>query len=197
MSEAASTTTAPPLAATTEAPQARQKPQPVLKLKFLSHGTIESTDLERSRKFYEEFLGLEAVRTSHKSLMLRLGGLQTLAVVQVLTQPERTVRSHNGLDVTSRAEVDEAYRLVIEQKDKWGLTNIMAPGDLHGSYSFYFSDIDGNWWEILTNPEGGYDWMFKKGSDIKNWGWDEEEGFNPNPSQPVGRGGVRSSGVTR
>lgn len=178
------------------APQAKQAP--ALKLKMISHGTLESTDLDQTRRFYEDFLGLEVIRTSHKSLMVRLGGVQTIAVVKVPVQAdEQSVRSHNGLDVTTREEVDECYRIVMEQKDKWGLKNIMAPGDLHGSYSFYFSDRDGNWWEILTNPDGGYSWMFKKGSDIQNWGWDEAEGYNPNPSKPVGRGGVKSAGVTR
>ena len=40
------------------------KPVPTLKLKFISHGTLESKDLEFTRKFYEEFLGFEVVRTS-------------------------------------------------------------------------------------------------------------------------------------
>ena len=33
------------------------KTQPTLNLKFLSHGTLESKDLEFTRKFYEEFFG--------------------------------------------------------------------------------------------------------------------------------------------
>jgi hypothetical protein len=42
--------------------------EPILKLKFLSHGTLESKDLDFTRKFYEEFLGLEVVRSSNISL---------------------------------------------------------------------------------------------------------------------------------
>src|SRR5438105_14375448 len=52
-----------------------------LKLHFLSHGTLESKDLEASRKFYEEVLGHEVVRTSPISLLLRLGRANTIAVV--------------------------------------------------------------------------------------------------------------------
>ena len=47
---------------------------PALKLNFLSHGTLESRDLAFSRRFYEEFLGLEVVQTSPISLLIRLGG---------------------------------------------------------------------------------------------------------------------------
>jgi catechol 2,3-dioxygenase-like lactoylglutathione lyase family enzyme len=62
------------------------KPTPALKLNFLSHGTLESRDLAFSRRFYEEFLGLEVVQTSPISLLIRLGGPNTIAVV--LTNPE-------------------------------------------------------------------------------------------------------------
>jgi catechol 2,3-dioxygenase-like lactoylglutathione lyase family enzyme len=173
------------------------KPEPVLKLKFLSHGTIECRDVDASRRFYEEFLGLEVVRTSTKSLMLRLGGQQTIACVRTRNKLEKTVYSHVGLDVTTREEVDECYRLVLEHRAKWGITDIMQPADLHGAYSFYFKDMDDNWWEILTNPDGGYSWMFSKGADIQNWGWDEGQGFNPNDSRPASRGGVRPKGLVK
>ncbi len=42
-----------------------------LKSRFISHGTLGSKDLERTREFYEQFLGLEVVRTSPVSLMVR------------------------------------------------------------------------------------------------------------------------------
>jgi catechol-2,3-dioxygenase len=49
----------------------QEKPRPALKLRFLSHGTLESRDLAFSRRFYEEFLGLEVVQTSPISLLIR------------------------------------------------------------------------------------------------------------------------------
>ena len=58
-----------------------QRSRPALKLNFLSHGTLESRDLGFSRRFYEEFLGLEVVQTSPISLLVRLGGPNTIAVV--------------------------------------------------------------------------------------------------------------------
>ena len=47
---------------------------PVLKLNFISHGTLISKNLERTGKFYSEFLGFEVVRTSEVSLWTRLAG---------------------------------------------------------------------------------------------------------------------------
>ena len=153
---------------------------PVLKLNFLSHGTLEAYDLDKTRKFYTDFLGLEVVRTSPISLMIRLGGTNTIAVVHNPKKREMPVLAHNGLDVVAREDVDRCYRTIIEQQEQWGIKRATKPADQHGTYSFYFLDLDDNWWEILTNPKDGYSWMFGKGRDISNWGAGEEKGFNPN-----------------
>ncbi|MEX2453671.1 MAG: VOC family protein [Rhodospirillaceae bacterium] len=143
---------------------ATQTKQSALKLNFLSHGTLESKNLEQARKFFTEFLGLEVVRTSPISLLIRLGGDNTIAVVE---QKKRTdvmsVLNHNGLDVETKEEVDAAYQTCVEQAEKWGMHRLTKPVLQHGTYSFYFWDADDNCWEILTNPKGGYAWLFEKG----------------------------------
>ena len=142
---------------------ARPKVEPALKLNFLSHGTLECREIEWSRKFYEEFLGLEVVQTSTISLLIRLGGDHVVAVVKSKKVHEMNLLNHNGLDVRTKEEVDAAHRIVTEQADKWKLTKITKPVLQHGTYSFFFWDGDGNCWEILTNPEGGYRWLFSIG----------------------------------
>lgn len=149
-------------------------------LKFLSHGTLEARDLEKTRRFYEECLGLQVVRTSPHSLMIRLGGNNTIAVVQNPKKPDMPLLNHNGLDVATREEVDHCHRVLTESREKWGIGRITKPADQHGTYSFYFSDLDGNWWEILTNPPGGYAWMFTQGSDLQAWGAGKDDKVNPN-----------------
>ena len=138
-------------------------PAPRLKLNFLSHGTLDSRDLAFSRRFYEEFLGLEVVQTSPISLLVRLGGPHTIAVVYSKRVGEMNLLNHNGLDVRTRQEVDAAHRVVCAEAETWKLKKISKPVLQHGTYSFYFWDADGNCWEILTNPEGGYSWLFEKG----------------------------------
>ena len=139
------------------------KPAPAIKTNFLSHGTLGSKDLDATRRFYEEFLGLEVVRTSPVSLMIRLGGNHVYAVV-LTKKKERMPRIyHNGLDVETDAEVDEAWRRCTEEAGKWGLSEITKPIARHGTYSFLFWDADGNAWEILSNPKGGYTWIFEQG----------------------------------
>src|SRR6266550_1809614 len=123
---------------------------PALKTQFLSHGTLGSKDLEATRRFYEEFLGLEVVRTSPISLMVRLGGEHVYAVVKSKIDTPQAHLNHNGIDVASDADVDEAHRLCHEQAEKWGLHEIKAPSVRHGTYCFTFRDLDWNIWEILS-----------------------------------------------
>ena len=144
-------------------PKVERAAEPVLKLNFLSHGTLESTDLERSRKFYTEFFGFESVRTSPISILIRLGGNHSYAVVQVKKKTEMGMLGHNGIDVETQEEVDECHRVVVEQAEKWSMHKITKPVLQHGTYSFYLWDVDGNCWEILTNPKNGYLWLFEKG----------------------------------
>ena len=148
-----------PDASTTET----AKPTPALKLNFLSHGTLESRDLAFARQFYEEFLGLEVVQTSDISIMVRLGGTHCIAVVFTKRPSEMGLLNHNGLDVETKEEVDAAYEAVVADKDAWRLHKISKPILQHGTYSFYFWDSDDNCWEILTNPKGGYSWLFEQG----------------------------------
>jgi catechol-2,3-dioxygenase len=139
------------------------KPEPALKLNFLSHGTLDSRDLDFARRFYEEFLGLEVVQTSAISLLIRLGSDHCIAVVKSKKVGEMGLLNHNGLDVRTKEEVDEAHRITLENAEKWKLTKISKPFLQHGTYSFYFWDADDNCWEILTNPDRGYHWLFDVG----------------------------------
>ena len=144
--------------ATADAPR-----RSVINSQFLSHGTLASRDLEATRRFYEEFLGLEVVRTSKISMMVRLGGQHVYAVVKVPEKLEMHRMYHNGLDVRTDEDVDAAHRACHEQAEQWGLHDITEPVAQHGTYSFHFRDGDGNSWEILSNPQGGYTWIFDKG----------------------------------
>lgn len=125
-----------------------EEPQaPVLNTKFFSHATLSCHDLERSRRFYTEFLGLDVVRTSKHSLATRLGGDTVIVVVEQANKGEMSRQNHNGLDVASRAEVDRSYQLALAQQEQWGIKRVTRPVDQHGTYSFMIVDFDDNWWE--------------------------------------------------
>lgn len=140
------------------------RPEPTLKLNFYSHATLECRDIQKTRQFFNEFLGFETVQMSPASFWARLGGNQVIVVVKAaIPSGEMNFLNHNGLDVATEAEVDAAYETVQRDAQKWGLKKITKPKVIHGTYCFYFWDQDGNAWEILSNPKGGYSWGFELG----------------------------------
>lgn len=152
--------------------------KPAIRTRFLSHGTLGSRDIKKSRRFYEEFLGLETTQTSPVSLMIRLGGEHVYAVVQVKKKSEMPRYYHNGIDVETPEEVDKAYEIVLSANEEWGVRDATRPVEQHGTYSFHFWDLDDNCWEILSNPPKGYTWIFDQG-DLDGKGH-FEKGFQHN-----------------
>ena len=118
--------------------------------------------------------------------MIRLGGDHVYAVVQVKDKPEMPRIYHNGLDVETPQEVDEAYRTVARQPGDLGAAQGARPVAQHGTYSFMFWDIDDNCWEILSNPPRGYRWIFDRATRRAKAIWSTSS----TSAGPTGRGRV-------
>jgi catechol 2,3-dioxygenase-like lactoylglutathione lyase family enzyme len=153
---------------------ATETPMPLNRPLVLSHGTITCRDLAQSRRFYEEFLGLDVVQHTERGLLLRKGGYCSIVCLEVGDHVKPVDRQHHwGLDLGSRAAVDRALALAHELKDIYGIHQISRITTHHGGYSFYFRDCDGNYWEFqyvgLGQDEGAgrYDEFFARG-DVKD-----------------------------
>ena len=126
-------------------------PEPLLDLDFLSHGTLLMDDMAATRRFYEEFLGLDVIRTSQISLAFRLNSDTTVACVALskkVRQPGREYLRHynSGLSV---GDVGQAHGLALEHAEAYGMRNVGDVGEHDGRLSFLIEDLDGNYWEIL------------------------------------------------
>lgn len=136
----------------------RSTKEPLIKAQRIGHGTLESNDLEKTRRFYEEVLGLQCLQVSMISLIARLGTGHTYAVVATgnKNRDDMSLLNHNGLDVESTEAVDRIHELILSIKDDWDLKEVRPISTTHGDYAFYFQDFDGNWWEIGAAEPGGY-----------------------------------------
>ena len=86
----------------------------------LSHGTMEVYNLKESRKFYEEFLGLECVRHAKPAMVVRLGLKFHIVAVEVGSAVHPVnVLNHWGMDVRAREDVDDAYEKALKYKEKY------------------------------------------------------------------------------
>jgi len=81
---------------------------------------------------------LKHPNTSWK-LILHEGG------AEVKDKPER---NHYGVRVSNNQEVDNAYQYLLGNKEKLGLKKVVKRKERDGSYSMFFVEPGGNYWEI-------------------------------------------------
>ena len=136
----------------------------VIKPYVMSHGTLEVYNLKASRKFYEEFLGLECVRHAIPAMAVRCGMKFHIICVEVGEQLKPVnLLNHWGIDVGSRAEVDRCWQAATDLKETYGIRKVMPIADQHGVYSFYLVDLDHNWWEVQSYEGFQHDDLFEFG----------------------------------
>ena len=121
----------------------------------ISHGTLEVRNLKASRRFYEEFLGLECVRHGKPAMVIRLGMRFHVVCVEVGDEIHPvSLLNHWGVDVSSKEAVDKAHADAILHRETYGIRQVLKPQEMHGVYSFYLEDLDHNWWEIQYYENG-------------------------------------------
>lgn len=136
----------------------------IIKPYVMSHGTLECRNLKDSRRFYEEFLGLECVRHAIPAMVIRCGLKFHIVAVQVGDNVHPlNVLNHWGIDVESKEKVDEAYENALKYKDEYKIRQVLKPVSQHGVYSFYLEDLDHNWWEVQHIPGFQHEDMFDFG----------------------------------
>lgn len=141
-----------------------QNQNAVVKPYVLSHGTLECYSLKKSRRFYEEFLGLEVVRHAKPSMMMRCGMKWHIVCVEVGDSLRPCgMLNHWGIEVRSKEEVDKAHADAVRLKDEYGIRTIHNAGNQRGVYAFYMEDLDHNWWEISYSPDFRHDDFFDFG----------------------------------
>lgn len=62
--------------------------------------------------------------------------------------PDKPFRNHYGVRVTDNAEVDRAYLYLTAKKDELRLKKVVMRNERSGSYSVFFVEPGGNYWEI-------------------------------------------------
>jgi len=122
----------------------------------LTHGTITCLNLEASRNFYTEVLGLDVVSPSrsvkphyikHPSTPWYVVSLEKPAAERKLLTPLQRYT----VTVESSSEVAAAHSWLKESGASLGVTELGELEERDGAPAFILSDLDRNWWEI-TSP---------------------------------------------
>jgi catechol 2,3-dioxygenase-like lactoylglutathione lyase family enzyme len=148
--------------------------KPLLDLPFLSHGHATLRDVEESVRFYRDFLGLDVLKTSKRTLVARLGSNTAIVGVTIgekgLAKAQRPwlQNAHFGFDVATGDDVKAARELSLEHQASFNIQNVGDLIESNEGHSFMLLDQDGNYWEILENPAGGYAGLFEGDCDISH-----------------------------
>ena len=126
----------------------------------LRHVALRVTNLARSRAFYEGLLGMKVVWEPDPDNLYLSSGSDNLALHQISPaelaayQPVKAqLLDHIGVLVGDRASVDRMYQDIQANIGALGGAIAKAPKQHRdGSYSFYFSDPDGNVIQALYEP---------------------------------------------
>lgn len=126
----------------------------------LRHLALRVTNLSRSRQFYEQLLGFQAVWEPDSENVYFSSGTDNLALHQIskseMESYDRTktqLLDHMGVILDSPQAVDQLYQHIASKIEAMGGRIAKEPKQHRdGSYSFYFADPDGNAIQALYEP---------------------------------------------
>ena len=116
-----------------------------------THGTLQCDDVERSRRFYVEVLGLEIAAGFNTAQYIKHPSTPWYIVV-LQRSPRQYLAPVNRftLQMASTAQVEEAHREFAANGRDSGITELGMLESANGTAKFIFSDLDKNWWELTS-----------------------------------------------
>ena len=122
----------------------------IIKATGLVHGHTEVRFLDETIPVLSKVLALDLIeRRDHEAVMRHPNTGWKLIVheggPELKDKPER---NHYGVRVSNNQEVDNAYKYLLAEKEKLGLKKVVKRKERDGSYSMFFVEPGGNYWEI-------------------------------------------------
>jgi catechol 2,3-dioxygenase-like lactoylglutathione lyase family enzyme len=124
--------------------------QSIVRPLAITHGHYECRDLAETVPVLSHLLALEVVKRDMDTVMLKHPNTEWLLVVHrgPPDAPDKPQRNHYGVRVANNAEVDRAYEYLLTKKAELGLKKVVMRREREGSYSCFFMEPGGNYWEI-------------------------------------------------
>jgi len=120
----------------------------------MTHGTLQCDDKEASNRFYQQVLGLQIVGGGRTSTYIKHPSTPWYVVVLPGRKREYLAPANRfTLKVASPEEVRQAHRGFATDGKKIGITELRDLEQQDGQLSFIFSDLDLNWWEVVSSED--------------------------------------------
>lgn len=116
-----------------------------------THGTLQCDDVERSRRFYVDVLGLEIAAGFSTAQYIKHPAAPWYIVV-LQRSPRQYLAPVNRftLQLGAAVEVEQTHRDFATDGAQLGITELGKLENTNGKTNFIFSDLDKNWWELTS-----------------------------------------------
>ena len=116
-----------------------------------THGTLQCDNVERSRQFYVDVLGLEIAAGFNTAQYIKHPSTPWYIVV-LQRSPRQYLAPVNRftLQLRSAGEVEQAHRDFVVRGKEVGIADLGKLDNANGKANFIFSDLDKNWWELTS-----------------------------------------------
>jgi catechol 2,3-dioxygenase-like lactoylglutathione lyase family enzyme len=124
--------------------------KPAIQPTGLVHGHSECRYLDETLPVLTQVLALELIERHDGHAVLKHPNTAWKLILheggaEVRDKPER---NHYGVRVSNNQEVDNAYQYLLAKREKLGLKKVVKRKERDGSYSMFFVEPGGNYWEI-------------------------------------------------
>jgi catechol 2,3-dioxygenase-like lactoylglutathione lyase family enzyme len=113
-------------------------------------GHYECRSLAQTVPVLEHLLAFDVVNRRDKQVTMKHPNTDWLLIVHESgpDAPDKPQRNHYGVRVTHNEEVDRAYEYLTANKEGLRLKRVVRRREREGSYSVFFMEAGGNYWEI-------------------------------------------------
>jgi catechol 2,3-dioxygenase-like lactoylglutathione lyase family enzyme len=116
-----------------------------------THGTLQCDNVERSRRFYVEVLGLEIAAGFNTAQYIKHPSAPWyIVVLQRSPRQYLTAVNRFTLQMATSSEIEQAHREFAANGKELGIADLGKLGSAGGRANFIFSDLDKNWWELTS-----------------------------------------------
>ena len=124
--------------------------KPAIESLGIVKGHYECNFIDQTVPVLSELLALEVVESGDKQITMKHPNTDWLLVVHESGPdvPDKPFRNHYGVRVKNNEQVDRAYDYLMANKDRLGLKKVVMRNERAGSYSVFFVEPGGNYWEI-------------------------------------------------
>jgi len=124
--------------------------KPAIESLGIVKGHYECNFIEQTVPVLSELVALEVVESGKKQVTMKHPNTDWLLVVHESGPDvrDKPFRNHYGVRVKNNEQVDRAYDYLMSNKNRLGLKKIVMRNERAGSYSVFFVEPGGNYWEI-------------------------------------------------